>query len=115
MNMSACGQCHAKAVCNAFEQQEKTVLVPNTGQAVQCGDKVNVAMKTSAGLKATLLAYILPLICVIAALLALLEAGVSELAAATASLATLLLYYVAIYFMRDKFQKQFSFIIEKAD
>jgi sigma-E factor negative regulatory protein RseC len=113
ISMSACSGCHAKGLCTAFEQEEKIISVPNVGQNVQQGDKVNVMMKISMGMKAALLAYLLPLVIVMAALLLLLETGVGELFAGVISLISLAGYYFVIYLVQDKLKKQFSFFIEK--
>jgi sigma-E factor negative regulatory protein RseC len=115
ISMSACSACTAKEMCSAFERKEKIVFVPNAGQNVQNGDKVNVTMKTSIGMKAVLLAYFVPIVIVTAALLCLLETGIGELYAGVISLTSLVGYYSVIYLIRNRLKKQFYFYIEKAD
>jgi sigma-E factor negative regulatory protein RseC len=115
ISMSACSGCSAKGICSAFEHKETLVFVPNAGQNVQNGDKVNVTIKTSIGLKAVLLAYFVPVVFVTAALLLLLAAGTGELYAGVISLVSLAGYYFVIYLVRKKLKKQFYFYIEKAD
>jgi sigma-E factor negative regulatory protein RseC len=115
ISVSACSECRAKEMCSAFERREKTVFVPNAGQDLHCGDKVNVMMKISMGMKAVLLAYFMPVIIVVAMLLFLLEAGTGEFYAGVISLISLAGYYFVIYLVRKKLTKQFSFYIEKAD
>jgi len=115
ISMSACSACHAKGLCSAFEQKEKVIMVPNTGQNVNKGENVNVLTKTSMGLKATFLAYMLPLFIVMIILLSLLGLKAGELIAGTISLGALVVYYFIISLMQDKLKKQFSFYIEKTD
>lgn len=115
MNASACAACHAKGVCSAFEQKEKTVCVPYSGQNLHIGDRVNVYMQLSAGLKAALLAYALPAFVALGLLLALSETGVDELVAGGLSLGALALYYAGLYLFRNKLKKQFVFFIERID
>ncbi|MDR1887538.1 MAG: SoxR reducing system RseC family protein [Prevotellaceae bacterium] len=115
ISMSACSGCSAKGMCSAFERKGKIIFVPNTGQKVQCGDKVNVMTEVSMGLKAAVLAYLMPAAVVTAVLLLLLETGTGELYAGLISLASLATYYFVIYLIREKLKKQFSFYIEKAD
>jgi sigma-E factor negative regulatory protein RseC len=115
ISVSACSGCTAKELCSAFERKEKLISVPNAGQNVQNGDKVNVIMKLSMGMKAVLLAYFMPVVIVIAILLLLLEIGTGELYAGIISLVSLVGYYFVIYLIRKKLQKQFYFYIEKAD
>jgi sigma-E factor negative regulatory protein RseC len=115
ISVSACSVCTAKELCLAFERKEKIIFVPNAGQDVQSGDKVNVMMKISMGMKAVLLAYFMPTVIVIAMLLLLLEMGVGELYAGLISILSLAGYYFVIYLIREKLDKQFYFYIEKAD
>jgi sigma-E factor negative regulatory protein RseC len=115
ISVSACSACHAKELCSAFERKEKIIFVPNAGQKVRCGDKVNVVIETSMGIKAALLAYVLPVVAVVAILFLLLETGMEELYAGTISLASLTGYYFVIYLFREKLKKHFSLYIEKAD
>ncbi|MDR0385659.1 MAG: SoxR reducing system RseC family protein [Prevotellaceae bacterium] len=114
ISVSACSECHAKGLCSAFERREKIIFVPNTGQDIQSGDKVNVIMKVSMGMKAVLLAYFMPVIIVTMMLLLLLGAGAGEFYAGIVSLVSLAGYYLLIYRFRGKLKKQFSFYIEKA-
>jgi sigma-E factor negative regulatory protein RseC len=115
ISVSACFGCGAKELCSAFERKEKLIFVPNSGQDLRCGDKVNVIMKANMGLKAVLLAYLMPVIVVLSTLLVLLETGTGELYAGIISLALLGGYYSVIYLFREKLKKQFYFYIEKAD
>lgn len=113
LNMSACAGCHASIVCSAFEQKEKIVYVPNTGQQVCAGDEVEVRMQTSMGLTAVALAYLLPLAVVVALLIVLSQSGMEEYLAGILALSSLGLYYLVIYLIRNRLKKQFSFYIEK--
>jgi sigma-E factor negative regulatory protein RseC len=115
ITVSACSGCTAKEMCSAFERKEKMIFVPNVGQNVHHGDKVNVTMKADMGMKAVVLAYFAPIIVVIAMLLLLIETGAGELYAGIVSLASLAGYYFVIYLIRDKLRKQFYFYIEKAE
>ncbi|MDR2026057.1 MAG: SoxR reducing system RseC family protein [Prevotellaceae bacterium] len=115
VSISACSECSAKGLCSAFERKEKLVSVPNSGQKVQCGDKVNVIMEAGMGIKAVLLAYFVPVIVVTVLLLLLLEAGTEELYAGVISLISLAGYYFVIYLIRERLKKQFYFYIEKTD
>jgi sigma-E factor negative regulatory protein RseC len=115
VNMSACSECTAKELCTTFERKEKTIFVHNSGQNVQPGDAVNVAVKTGVGMKAVLLAYFMPILVITAILLFLLAMGTGELYAGIISVGTLAGYYFVIYLIREKLRKQFYFYIEKAD
>jgi sigma-E factor negative regulatory protein RseC len=112
---SACSGCSAKELCSTFERKEKIIFVPNAGQDIQCGDKVNVMMEISMGMKAVLLAYFMPVVIVTMVLLFLLKTGTGEFYAGIISLVSLAGYYFVIYRIREKLKKQFSFYIEKAN
>jgi sigma-E factor negative regulatory protein RseC len=113
VSVSACFACRAKELCSAFERKEKIVFVPNTGQKVQCGDKVNVIMETGTGIKAAMLAYFMPAVVVVAILFFLLGTGMEELSAGIISLSSLAGYYFVIYLIRQKLKKHFYLYIEK--
>ncbi|MDR2465960.1 MAG: SoxR reducing system RseC family protein [Prevotellaceae bacterium] len=113
MNVSACSTCRVGAACSAFDRKEKIVLVPNIGQGVETGDTVTVSIRKNAGAKAVLLAYVLPLILVVVVLLSLSGAGAGELAAGMGALASLALYYSALYLSGNKLKNQFTFHLEK--
>jgi sigma-E factor negative regulatory protein RseC len=115
ISISACLECSAKGLCSTFERKEKLISIPNAGQNLQCGDKVNVTMEVSMGIKAVLLAYLMPVIVVITMLLCLLETGMRELYAGIISLTSLVGYYFVIYLIRERLKEQIYFYIEKAD
>ncbi|MDR2562653.1 MAG: SoxR reducing system RseC family protein [Prevotellaceae bacterium] len=114
---SACEACRAKSICSASEGKRKTLCIPRreSRQNLLPGDRVQVSMRMSTGLKAALLAYFLPAMVALAALLLLTEAGADELAAGAWSLGSLAVYYTALYMFRNKLNKQFTFSIEKID
>jgi sigma-E factor negative regulatory protein RseC len=113
LNVSACSACRVGVACPAFDRKEKIIFVPNTGQGVEAGDRVSVSIRKNAGAKAVLLAYVLPLILVVVVLLSLSGAGVGELVTGTVSLASLALYYPALYLSGNRLKNQFTFHLEK--
>ena len=70
-------------------------------------------MKQSLGYKAMLLAYGLPFLMVLMALIIFTTLHFSELIAGLGSLSILVPYYLIIYYFRDKLQKTFTFTIRK--
>ena len=76
---SACSACHAKGLCSLGESKVKVVEVPTSAwMNLKVGDTVDVLLKTSMGFKAVWLAYAVPLVVLVAALMGLLAAGVGE-------------------------------------
>ena len=84
---SACGACHAKGLCSLGDSKVKIVDLPTSGWSdIKVGDEVEVVLKASMGHKAVLLAYMIPLVILVAVLLALTSAGVDELRSGLAAI-----------------------------
>lgn len=110
---SACAACHAKSACGMGEQAEKILTVPRPkGKDFAIGQKVNVRMAIGQGNKAAVLAYLIPIILLLAVLFACLGLHVKEGLAALISIVALVPYYIVLYLKRDKLRKQFEYTIE---
>lgn len=111
---SACSACHAKSLCTLSESKTKQVVVPTRGWIpFEPGEEVNVQLKATMGLKAVWVAYVVPLFILLAVLLGLHAAGVSELAAGLSAIGAVALYYLVIWLFRKKLQNEYIFNIEK--
>ena len=110
---SACAACHAKSACGMGEQAEKILTVPRPkGKDFAIGQKVNVRMAIGQGNKAAVLAYLIPILLLLAVLFACLGLGVNEGLSALISIVALIPYYIVLYLRRDKLRKQFDYTIE---
>ena len=110
---SACAACHAKSACGMGEQAEKILTVPRPkGQNFALMQRVNVTMGIQQGNKAAVLAYLVPIVLLLAVLFLCLGLGLSEGWSALISIGVLIPYYTTLYLRRDKLKKQFSYIIE---
>lgn len=110
----ACAACRAKGVCGMAETQDKLVSVATTAaQLYRVGEKVDVSVQQQMGIKAVMIAYVFPFLLVLAALLILLQSGVSELIAGLSALGFLALYYVVLVFLRHRIAKDIVFEIHK--
>jgi sigma-E factor negative regulatory protein RseC len=110
---SACAACHAKSACGMGEQAEKilTVLRPKDKEFTLM-QKVNVKMAIGQGNKAAILAYLIPIILLLAVLFVCLGLGVSEGLSALISIVALIPYYIGLYLQRDKLKKKFDYTID---
>ncbi len=108
---SACSGCHAKSICSMSEKKEKTIEIPDIDESFHVGDKVIIVGETSWGLLAVLYAFIIPLVLMIATLVIFHLYVCPETLSALSALILLVLYYMAIYLLRDKFKKKFVFKI----
>lgn len=110
---SACAACHAKSACSMGEQAEKTLTVPRpTNKDFALNQKVNVKMAIGQGNKAAVLAYLIPIILLLAVLFVCLGLGLSEGLSALISIVALIPYYIVLYMKRNKLKRQFDYIVE---
>ncbi len=110
---SACAACHAKSACGMGEQAEKILTVPRPkDQDFALNQKVNVKMAIGQGNKAAVLAYLIPIILLLAVLFVCLGIGLGEGLAALISIVALIPYYIVLYMKRNKLKRQFDYIVE---
>ena len=117
VNKSACAACHAKAVCGASDEAVKVVEVVQDISTLsadyQVGETVNVIMSSAMGTQAIWLAYVVPLIVLMAAIGILTLCGAGDLATGLGALGVVALYYLGVFLFRNKISKIFTFSIEK--
>ena len=110
---SACAACHAKSACGMGEQAEKILTVPRPkNKDFELNQKVNVKMAIGQGNKAAVLAYLIPIMLLLAVLFTCLGLGLSEGLSALISFVALIPYYIVLYLRRDKLKQQFEYSIE---
>ena len=110
---SACAACHAKSACGMGEQAEKILTVPRPkDQDFALNQKVNVKMAIGQGNKAAVVAYLIPIILLLAVLFVCLGIGLGEGLAALISIVALIPYYIVLYMKRNKLKRQFDYIVE---
>ena len=110
---SACAACHAKGLCSLGDATVKEVSLPTRGwDRYAVGDEVNVVLRASMGHKAVWLAYVVPLLVLVAALLGTLAAGGSELLAGLAAIGAVALYYGVIWLLRERLRNEYIFNIK---
>ena len=112
LQTSACSGCQASRICRAAESKEKLVEVEMTGaESLSVGQTVTVMAGERIGMTAVLLAFGLPLLLLLVALIAALRVSGSEKIAAIASVAVLVPYYIVLFLCRDRIKKDFQFRI----
>ena len=108
----ACSECHAAGLCGMGDVAQKVIEVPTDPYTKrQVGDEVDVLLKASMGFKAVYLAYLIPLLIILAVILSLLALGVQEVAAALAGLGAVALYYLLLWLFRSKLQNEYVFVL----
>lgn len=111
LSVSACSGCHVEGSCTLAGKEEKNIEVHGKYN-VMPGDQVTVVMKQSMGYAALFLGYILPVISVIAVLIALISLKVPELISGLASLAILIPYYIILFLFRKRINEKFTFTLK---
>ena len=110
---SACAACHAKSACGMGEQAEKILIVPRPkDKDFALNQKVNVRMAIGQGNKAAVLAYLIPIILLLAVLFVCLGLGLNDGLSALISIVALIPYYIILYLKRNKLKNKFSYIVE---
>ena len=117
VNKSACAACHAKGVCGASDEQVRIIVLPQTLATAtadyQVGDSVKLVLSASLGMKAVILAYGLPLLVLLVAILVFSALKLEQLYVGLFSLAAVAVYYIIFAIFRDKLDKEFVFHIEQ--
>lgn len=122
---SACLHCKIASHCNSADSKEKIVDVwtPKARQYA-IGQEIVVAMSGRMGLKAVLLAFVLPVILAVVFIWVVLQATCAdgcypvqepynEGLAALAGMLTFVVYYIGLYFFRARLEEDFRFKIKE--
>ncbi len=110
----ACSECHAAGLCSMGDVAEKVVELPTDPYNKHAvGDEVEVLLKASMGFKAVYLAYLIPLVILLAAILGLMALGVGEVVAGLSGIAAVAVYYLLLWLFRGKLQTEYVFTIKR--
>lgn len=112
---SACASCKIAGHCQTAESKEKIIEVTTPDYAdFAVGDKVNVTESVGVGAKAVVFGFILPLALMMATIISAITAfDTSEGVAALAGIASLIPYYLVLYFLRGYMKNIMGFGIDK--
>ncbi len=113
--ISACDACRARKFCTSADVREKIIEARTGGQNFAVGDKVVLTARGSMGLKAVWVAYVLPLLLMMAVLFVV--AGLmtgKEWVAAVSAIVVLAVYYVLLSLLRNRIRKNFAFEVRSA-
>ena len=112
---SACAACGAKSLCSAAESKEKIVDVYGADTtAYRVGQRVMVEGAAAMGMKAVRLAFLFPLMLLVAAIaVAMWLTDGHEAVAALSALLTLTGYFLVLFACKKRLMSEFSFRIRK--
>ncbi|MBR1766953.1 MAG: SoxR reducing system RseC family protein [Bacteroidales bacterium] len=119
-SVSACASCQAHSRCGFAESKTKTLDIPlsrSTAAAdrgYSVGDAVVVTIDPSRGLLATLFAYLLPALILLAVVVTLSLLGIPEPLVILVALAALALYTLLLYLFRRPLDNHFTLTLSPA-
>lgn len=113
VQMSACSSCHAKGACSAADKDDKYIDVESNDTLLKVGDIVNIYGQSSMGLFAVLLAFVLPFVLILLALIIANHFTNNEGIAGTISLAILIPYFAILSLFNNKLKRKLKFYIRK--
>lgn len=110
----ACASCHAASMCSMSSQTVRTISVDvYDAENWTVGEEVNVSLVARMGMKAVRICYIYPLFVLLAAMGLLKWLTGSDLLCGLGAIAAVAVYYLAVYSVRDRFRKEYVFMVEK--
>lgn len=112
---AACSGCSAKMICGSSENDVNRVEVSVSNSEFTKGEEVNLMINRSLGIKAVMLAYIIPFVIVLVVLLVLSSLNFNELIVGIFSLGILIPYYFILSLNKHHLKKTFTFSISKVD
>lgn len=110
---SACSGCHAQSMCTASEKKDKIIEIPDRSGNFQVSEAVMICGQSTTGLLAVLLAFVIPLILVVAAIATGSALQWNETTSGLSGLLLLLPYYYLLYLNRDRLKRKFVFTLKK--
>ena len=111
---SACSGCHAKSICIPSDRRQEIITVKNTRQEeYQIGETVELLLETSAGNKAVILAYVLPLVVLLVLLFSCYALTHNELLSVGIGVLGVVLYYLILKSAGKSVEKGITFGIRK--
>ncbi|NDV60629.1 SoxR reducing system RseC family protein [Bacteroides sp. 519] len=109
---SACASCSIKGHCSAADNKEKIIEVTTT-ETYQVGDKVEVYGETSMGMRAVLLAFIIPFFVLVISLFGIMwGSNDNELLSVGISFLLLVIYYTILSKNKTQLKRKFLFKIK---
>lgn len=113
VQQSACAGCHAKTMCAASESKERLIEITDNTGTFHVNETVELYGKNSLGLQAVFLAFVIPVIIVLAVVAIGTSCQWNETTSGIAGISLLIPYYGILYLLRNKLKKKFVFTLKK--
>jgi len=113
---SACSGCHAKSICIPSDHRQEIITVKNSRhEDYQVGETVELLLETSAGNRAVVLAYVLPLLVLLVLLFGCFALTGKELLSVGIGVLGVVIYYLVLKSFSKGVEKQMEFTIRKVN
>ncbi|MFI3292653.1 MAG: SoxR reducing system RseC family protein [Rikenellaceae bacterium] len=114
LSQGGCGSCQARGKCGMVESDKREVEVYSVeADMFVVGDKVVVSATMSMGRMAVMLAYVVPLLLLIILMCGGAMLNLADWVVALMGLGGVALYYIGLYLVKDKFEREINFTITK--
>lgn len=111
---SACSGCHAKSICIPSDRRQEIITVKNSrNEEYRVGETVELLLESSAGNKAVVLAYVLPLLVLLVLLFGCYALTHHELLSVGVSVLGVVVYYLVLKSFSKGVEKKIEFGIRK--
>ena len=110
---SACSSCKVASMCNSAESKEKLIDVRHgASDTLHVGDSVTVMAAQAVGTKAVIIAFVIPLVIMLATIAIVMRLTGSEASAAASGITIMLPYYVVLYLFRSRLERELTFYLK---
>lgn len=112
---AACSECSVSAHCHIAEQKEKLVDVNHVKdiRRFRVGETVLLTFAEQSGMRAVMLAFVVPFLIVVVAVFGCSLFTDSEPVMAYTGILFLIPYYIILYLLRNRLKENFTFHVEK--
>ena len=109
----ACSECNAVSVCFVANKKDKIIEVNDYSGSYALQEEVLVSARSSMGLFAVVVAYGIPLLAVVVAVVVGISISQNEVIGGLTGFLVLVVYYLILYLLRDKIKGNLLFILSK--
>ncbi|MCD8266496.1 MAG: SoxR reducing system RseC family protein [Prevotellaceae bacterium] len=110
---SSCDACQAAGLCKAAKSGARTVTASFQGEEPRLGESVTVEGSVGQGLRATLWAYVAPLLLLVVVLSACVALTLGEGASALVAIGAVAVYYVLLHYFGGRLFVGLSFRVRR--
>ncbi|MFA9390440.1 MAG: SoxR reducing system RseC family protein [Prolixibacteraceae bacterium] len=108
---SGCASCQINGSCNMSEVSNKEIDIECNPNEFKVGQQVLVRLRSSQGMNAIFLGYVLPFLVLITIMIVVSNFTANEGIIGLSALASLVPYYFVLYLYRNNIKKNFTYVV----